>query len=265
MQQSAGSSAAKLVLLVLAEAADATGFTFLGQAELASRAELTRRTVLAQMAALEERQLITRERRFDPRTGFRTSDGVRLGLEILGETDAPRTDIQGEPVAPRRAAYVKSTQGLGENDCVENVVNFTVTGQEPVIEPIGVDSLSDQAPTLRLVATSGEPLPDAFEAWWEVYPRKDGRKPARLAFEKVLREGRATLHQLMDGATAYAGARAGKDPTKTKMAQGWLNDERWADEPRSPDQTNVEDSRTQWSRSPAPDYLAMAAREYGRG
>jgi hypothetical protein len=70
----------------------------------------------------------------------------------------------------------------------------------------------------------------AFDGFWAVYPLHKGKAPALEAFLRVLRGNAATIEQIMHGAQAYAGERAGKDPSKTKYAQGWLNDQRWEDE-----------------------------------
>lgn len=37
--------------------------------------------------------------------------------------------------------------------------------------------------------------------------------------------------------------RSGQDPTHTKMAQGWLNDKRWADEIQEPPQGGYANQR----------------------
>lgn len=70
----------------------------------------------------------------------------------------------------------------------------------------------------------------AFDGFWAVYPLRKGKAPAKEAFLRILRTEVATIDKIMAGTRAYAGERAGKDPTKTKFAQGWLNDQRWEDE-----------------------------------
>ena len=79
-----------------------------------------------------------------------------------------------------------------------------------------------------------------FDAFWSVYPRKAGKQPAMLAYIDVVRAG-AKPEDIFLGAQLYAGLRQGQDPTHTKMAQGWLNDKRWADEVTEPPQGGYRD------------------------
>ena len=71
---------------------------------------------------------------------------------------------------------------------------------------------------------------EAFEDWWATYPLKKGKKAGHQAFAKIFLEHRATVDELMAGALAYAGERAGKDPAFTKHASTWLNGDCWKDE-----------------------------------
>lgn len=89
-----------------------------------------------------------------------------------------------------------------------------------------------QSAPKRVCAGGGKPTVAelaAFDGFWAVYPLRKGKDPAREAFVKALRSG-VPIETIMLGAQAYAGERAGKDPAKTKYAQGWLNDRRWEDE-----------------------------------
>lgn len=64
--------------------------------------------------------------------------------------------------------------------------------------------------------------------FWPVYPRKQGKLPAAKAFEKARKKH--SLETIMGGLRSYALVNAGGDKTKIKLAAGWLNDERFADE-----------------------------------
>ena len=105
-----GSATAKLVLFVLAEASDRKHECWLGHVTIAQRAELTRRSVVAQMQHLERVGAICRTSRgIDRQTGQRLSDLVRLCLSPSepaspgpGERDAlspsePASPGPGEP------------------------------------------------------------------------------------------------------------------------------------------------------------------------
>jgi hypothetical protein len=70
-------------------------------------------------------------------------------------------------------------------------------------------------------------LEAGWEEFWNVYPRKQEKKAARLSFEKALKE--TTLEVLLAGARRYAA-----DPNRTreftKLPATWLNRGCWDDE-----------------------------------
>ncbi|CAA2108989.1 hypothetical protein MBUL_04482 (plasmid) [Methylobacterium bullatum] len=74
----------------------------------------------------------------------------------------------------------------------------------------------------------------AFDEWWKLFPKKVGKDAARPVFDRVLRDRRATVDELMKGAQRYAAERHGKDAQYTKHPKSWLNGGHWADEPTAP-------------------------------
>jgi hypothetical protein len=73
--------------------------------------------------------------------------------------------------------------------------------------------------------------PPAFEAFWAVYPRRDGKGPAFDMWTRALDEG-ITAETMTDGARRYARTRRGKDPQFTKHGKTWINQEGWLDAPQ---------------------------------
>lgn len=67
-----------------------------------------------------------------------------------------------------------------------------------------------------------------FDSFWEVYPRKEGKQAAKRKYITVRRTTPA--EPILEGAKSYALMSLGKEKQHIKMAQGWLNDGRWADE-----------------------------------
>lgn len=67
-----------------------------------------------------------------------------------------------------------------------------------------------------------------FEVWWGIYPRKDAKRTAFLAFKRAKK--RTTVAKLMEGAAAYAKRRKGEDQSFTKQAATWLNSDGWNDQ-----------------------------------
>lgn len=67
----------KLIMVVLSDYADENGYSFPGMDKIARRASISERTAIRYLNELEEKGLLTRERR-TIETGHRTSNGYRL-------------------------------------------------------------------------------------------------------------------------------------------------------------------------------------------
>lgn len=76
--------------------------------------------------------------------------------------------------------------------------------------------------------TSGASLPDRFDEFWEIYPKRVGRGQAVKAWKAALRKTDADT--VLAGVTAFAESVAGKDPTFIAHPSTWLNGERWTDD-----------------------------------
>jgi hypothetical protein len=74
-------------------------------------------------------------------------------------------------------------------------------------------------------------LEQDFDEFWKVYPRKDGKQAAQRKYATVRKT--VPAEPILEGARAYALMSLGKEKEHVKMAQGWLNDGRWADELQS--------------------------------
>lgn len=136
--------------------------------------------------------------------------------------------------------------------------------REQRTEDIGTSSLSVETPEpsdagagrqLALVEPPAKPKGKAkaktaptsaeqieFDAFWAVYPRRVAKQPALEAWIDAVRSG-ASANDIVSGAQAYAGDRAGKDPDKTAHAATWLNAKRWTDEVTAPPPHGFNDNR----------------------
>jgi hypothetical protein len=73
-----------------------------------------------------------------------------------------------------------------------------------------------------------------FEAFWDAYPRKEGRAAAKKAFAAVRRRG-VPLDILVSKARQYAAAKAHlADPKYIKRPANWLIEECWLEDPQPP-------------------------------
>ncbi len=75
------------------------------------------------------------------------------------------------------------------------------------------------------------PTPSPFAEFWDAYPKQEGEDAARREYDRVLKDQRATHHQIMEGVTAYAAAREGEPAQYTTSPGRWLKDGRWRDRP----------------------------------
>lgn len=116
----ASAASAKCVLMILAEAADESGFTFISVATIARRAEMSRRAAQGAMARLEAQGLIAREMRHRPGDGGRTSDGIQLRgiVPCAGSAPAPAQDLHGAAAKsarpPRKACTLTFSEPVNE-------------------------------------------------------------------------------------------------------------------------------------------------------
>lgn len=121
----------KLLLLCFADHADEEGWCFPGQEKLAKKASMSVATVRRLTAKLEERELLFSELRYSSTTGFRTSSGYRLPL-----------NLSGRPTAQSEGAY-RSTVSGRENHQIEPSVN--TKKRASMKQPMTTDWLPSEA------------------------------------------------------------------------------------------------------------------------
>lgn len=72
-------------------------------------------------------------------------------------------------------------------------------------------------------------MPDRFDEFWTLAPRKKGKGAARKAYARALTL--ASEDEILEGAKRWRLESVGKDPTYICHPSTWLNQERWEDEP----------------------------------
>jgi hypothetical protein len=91
------------------------------------------------------------------------------------------------------------------------------------------ESREQRAESSRADAFPAENFDEAFDKFWEFYPRKTGKKPARLSFEKALK--RATVDDILEGARRYGTDANLPEEQFIPHPTTWLNQDRWTDGP----------------------------------
>ena len=72
-------------------------------------------------------------------------------------------------------------------------------------------------------------MPNRFDDFWALCPRKRGKGAARRAYAKACQS--VEEETILDGARRWRKESIGKDPTYICHPATWLNQERWDDEP----------------------------------
>jgi hypothetical protein len=148
------------------------------------------------------------------RTGSVTGTG-QVALQVANTTiypdpnPDPKTKIQKQTFSPSFALpeHSRSTPGA--------------------LQPGGDDD------RLKTLCASVDARQEGFERFWEIFGDKRGREKAWAAWKKINGYSPALLEKVLSGAKRYAENRPAllnKNGTP-KMAQGWLTDRRWEDEP----------------------------------
>lgn len=117
-------------------------------------------------------------------------------------------------------------QALGDWGVSTTVTTDSPNPQAPIPNP--------QPSLVDLPADAIKPKaradPNAFEAFWEIYPRREAKGAAKTAWAKAIKV--APVDVILAGARAYRddGARRRSEPKFTKLPATWLNAECWTDE-----------------------------------
>jgi hypothetical protein len=121
----------------------------------------------------------------------------------------------------------------GGHGCPVHIEHSEEHDEEHTEERVSPEILPADKPAAKNRNRDRGSCPDtsaAFEEFWRCYPKRAGKDAARRAYEKIIRNGSATVAELLAGAKRYTAERAGQDQKYTKHPSGWLNDGRWRDD-----------------------------------
>ena len=103
------------------------------------------------------------------------------------------------------------------------------------------EALKEDQPSAEATSPAspdGPPL-DAFDLWWSIYPRKDAKKVARDAFDKLRKRGRVSFAELMAKTLILSNTPKGRNETAKRgqdlrpQPATFLNQERFNDPPET--------------------------------
>jgi hypothetical protein len=119
------------------------------------------------------------------------------------------------------------------NDVTDGVTNGAPTRPDPTLKEKAFKRSSSPATPDDAEPDSNEPDPKpvmysrAFEAFWDAYPRKVGKKAASAAFDKARKV--ASLQTICQAAARYRDD-PNRDDAYTAHPTTWLNEGRWEDQ-----------------------------------
>jgi DNA-binding MarR family transcriptional regulator len=234
LQHDEMNSTMKLVLLTLANYANENGETYPKQNTIALKTLLTRQSVNGNLAKLEDLGIISMVRRKHEAGGFRSSkyqlmmpqaervndvdteDGDENVVSISATRRVRQADTEGK--AERQGMSPSTTRDVNEDD---NLNRYLEPSPEPSSEP-------KPKPAKKRGPAALFPE-DAFDQFWKLYPRKDGKKEARRIFDKISEAGEVEFSTIMEGLRLYVN----KDDFRDwAWATTWLNQDRWDDRPK---------------------------------
>jgi hypothetical protein len=212
-----GKASKKLVLVSLANRADESGICWPSQKNIAAQAGVSLDTVQRCLSELVEEGLVSHVRRKSPMRG-RASDLYTLSSTLLQDDGIKAAPCGLDTDQSRTTPAIKAA-----------LVRLT---EEPSIEP-------------SLKKESGLSF---FDEFMRVFPDRKGadksqaERPARIVFDKRIKEGADPLHIIAD-ARQYAEQQRNKDSTFTKLPQTWLQD--WS-HVEAPKQQMVNPGTPEW-------------------
>lgn len=212
-------SGPKFVLVALANYADEEHTCFPGVPKIAAMTGIAESSVREHLKVLTERGLIEVERRHRS-DGSRTSNRYRLAVGQEPESG-------GRPSAGIRGGLAPESGG-------------PTAGIRRAHHTHQVKHQGDTSAVARASAS------DPFEEVWAAWPRKDGKKPARLAWARAVK--RAPVAQVRAAALGHCRAWSGWPPGDVQFVPHmatWLNQDRWDDpvpNPRSAHRGNIVDA-----------------------
>jgi hypothetical protein len=143
------------------------------------------------------------------------------------------TDVQAQPeaVGDVSADEKGSRKGSGKDAPGTPGVRGVTTVSRDIPVP--------RNPEKTLVGgTSTDPYADAdFRAFWDAYPKKVGKRSALRAWKSALRRGAAAADIIAAARDYGADPKRSRDRGFVKNPEGWLNAERYADPPPTPEPT----------------------------
>lgn len=234
MQIKVGNPLRKLVLLKLADNANDKGECWPSFQNIADQCEVSVRSVISHISALEEGGFVSRSKRV-------TTAGQHSNLYkiTIPEKEVSLTKSRGESPAPPYATPAPPYAGDSPPYAGDSPPPYATPAPrishsfEPVKEP-KKKCASDEGAffwTSKKKKLKGEKL-EWFILFWEAFDFKNGRAGAADSWLEIPDLSESLVSEIVEGAKREARARGDTIANKQtpKWAQGWLTERRWENE-----------------------------------
>ena len=203
------STAEKIILIRLADRADANGKSFAGRASISRECCVDRRTVSRAFKRLTALGYLERQPTGAGAKGYGTSVSFLTSKIFDATSDEPSEQSASEPdVQPDESG-------------------------DPAPEP---ETSADVIPHPTLELVPEEPVTeqvDHFEDAWQQFPRRkgirSGKKKSREIYDRIIKRGDATHTEILSGILRYA-SYCDQTGALAKDMSTWLNGAHWNDE-----------------------------------
>lgn len=162
---------------------------------------------------------------------FWTENQIRRIVEQLRSGEHPVIVTEQRPGYDRTTWYAFTDESMIGKTTKASVENHQSNGEKPPIPSVeNHQSFSGESPG-SLPKRKSNALPEGFDEWWSIYPRKVAKVGAVKAYRKALLE--TTPGRLLDGARTMAKdvAEGRQERQWVPYPASWLNGGRWDDEP----------------------------------
>jgi hypothetical protein len=168
-----------------------------------------------------------------------TAEMLISALEAEQASEEARTIERRAKAADRkrRSRAMSRGQGVTERDNrgrgVTEAVPLSPPSSPKEVSPYNplqeITPPTSSIPNSRPAVASDFP-PNAFELFWQKYPRREGKAAAKKKFEQVRKSGHVGFEKLIAAVNAYALACRGTEIRYVKQPTTWLTAGCWDDE-----------------------------------
>jgi len=182
-----------------------------------------------------------------------------IETQIVGNGNAKRTVLFIVKYGIYQASYVDEETQRKRSGTHKGNAKETQDGGKGVLDkPIYINNIqqgnNETMKQLPPISPTRDAFEEDFSEFWNLYPKKDGRKSALQSYIKARKNG-TDKETILSGLNAYVAQceRRGTEKRYIAMASTWLNQERWdwdytEQETTKPHEETMEEKIARWRK-----------------